>query len=154
MTTWAPDPAAVHAEIPQRVPGGFTDTSVPSEAQVVIIIGKVTTEVIAEVSDFDPDQVINPSAPVADQVTLGDLASDAVALGAASRIEDQFFPEQQTSVGPYGVEADGGNQHLYARYRRAVATLEDAIDRPGGTSFVGAMRTPLPAVEAIRARTP
>ena len=152
MVTWAPTNADVHAEIPARVSGGFTTTSIPTAAQVTAIIGKVVAEVVAEVDDFDPTVVLNPSADVADQVTLADLAANAVALGAASRIEDQFFPEQQNPVGAYGVQADGGNQHLYARYRRAVQALQDAIDRPGGATFTGSMRTHLPAVETLRSR--
>jgi hypothetical protein len=155
MPSWTPSPADVKSEIPQRVGGEeFTPNTTPTVTQVQLVIDKVVAEVVGEVGPFDPMVVLNPTAPVEDRITLGDLAKNAAALGAASRIEDQFFPEQQIATGMYGVHADGGNQHLYARYRRAVEVLKHhlAVIVGADVPFTGSVSTPLTTV-VTRART-
>lgn len=150
MVSWEPAPEDVKGEIPTRVNGQpFTDETVPTVTQVRTIIRSVVAEVIGEAGSFDPTDVINPDAPAVDQITLGDLAKDAATLGAASRVEDSFFPEQQNPTGHYGVAGEGGgNQHLYARYRRAVDLLKDQAARFRGSTgpFSGSVSTPLAAL--------
>lgn len=149
--SWTPSPADVKAVIPQRVAGeAFSATTSPTADQVTSIIADVTAEVVGEVGPFDSTTVLNPTAPAEDQISLGDLAKRAATLGAASQVEDSFFPEQQTSVGPYGVESDGGNQHLYARYRRALDILKrHAAAAIGVESFTGSITTPLTTVASL-----
>lgn len=146
---WTPTPAEVHAVIPQRVGGGaFSEATIPTKTQVEAVIADVVAEVVAEAGPFDSTVVVNPAAGIDDQVTVADLANRAATLGAASQIEDSFFPEQQTSVGPYGVEQDGGNQHLFARYRRALDLLRRHVTAAAGTNqpFSGSISTPLTSV--------
>lgn len=148
MVSWEPTPPDVKSVIPQRLNGQpFSETTTPNVEQVAAIIGDLVGEVIGEVGSFDPSDVLNPSAPPADQVTLGDLAKRAAQLGAASQIEDSFFPEQQTNA-VYGAEQDGGNQHLYARYRRALELLRGAVHGATGRGqlFTGSVSAPLTTV--------
>jgi hypothetical protein len=147
--SWTPSPADIKAVIPQRLDGeAFSATTVPTVDQVEGIISDLVGEVVGEVGPFDPTVVLNPNAPADDQITLGALAKRAATLGTASQIEDSFFPEQQTPVGAYGVEQDGGNQHLYARYRRSVDLLRRHVDAIAGTAqeFSGSIGAPLTTV--------
>lgn len=140
---WAPDAPAVHALIPARSQDRpFDGTTVPTVSQVGEVIRQVTAEVVAEVGRFDPTVPLSGH----DGTTLGDLARRAVALGAASQIEDSFFPEQQQ--GNYvGVDSTP-SQHLYARYRRALELLRDIVARTSTDRgpFTGSVTTPLTTV--------
>lgn len=89
------------------------------------LIGNATNEVIAEVGDFDPTEVINPSADVADQVTLANLAADAAAIRAAHMWASSIAPEFND---PEFVRS------LYARFVDALARLRSRV----GTSDVEA----------------
>lgn len=141
VTSWTPTADAVHNEIPQRgVPGeGFTDGSIPTAGQVEAIAGEVAVDIIATVGGFDADHVINPADD--EPVTLGDLAHRACALGAASKVEDGFYPEQQG--GEYMGVGSTPSQHLYARYQRAIERLQTHIRlwRRGGRPPGGTIRT-------------
>jgi hypothetical protein len=132
--SWVPTVQEVHNEIPQRgiPPDGFTASTVPTAGQVEQIAVEVTVDVVGAVGAFDPTYVVD------DQVTLGDLARRAAALGAASKVEDAFYPEQQT--GDYMGVGSTPSQHLYARYQRALERLQAHVAAwrrggapPGGT---------------------
>lgn len=156
MAEWAPTHQQVHALLHQRVDGGFTETTQPTIAQVQEIVDQVVTDIVGETGSFDPAVVVNPDSPVADQKTLSHLAARAAVLGAASQVEDTFFPEQQ-AVNVFtaeGVQGTGSQQHLYARYRRAVEALIRAVERSRRPRMrLGTVKTPSGPTEATRTTT-
>lgn len=97
--TWRPTVAEVAALLAQR-PGdsaGVAQTSfdadtVPTDTQVAVIIGQVQGEVIAETGDM-PAQLA--AVPVSGDPASASPAGNVVALGAAARVERQFFPDLQ-----------------------------------------------------------
>lgn len=130
MSTWLPKVEDVAAIIPERTDqttGTFTARTRPSFDHVSSIIEAQRSQLVGEVGAFNPTRIINPEADPDDRVSLGDLARDAVALGAASQIEDRYFPEQQT--GQFAGLDSTPSQHLYARYRRAVELLKNQADK-------------------------
>lgn len=104
-------------------PSGFSATTRPSESDADQIIGHVCSEIVSRTSTFDPTVVTNPSAPVAEHVTLGDLAKFAAILGAASYMESAHYPESQA------LGQDTPATTLNSRFMTAVQRLVDAIQR-------------------------
>lgn len=145
---WAPTPDEIHAVIPARAGSGFSTTTRPSVAEVMVVVAQIVADVVSEVGAFDPSTVISDASDPDDQVTVGDMARWAASLGAASAIEGAFFPEQQQS----GDQSPGGV--LYQRYKDALArfkkVLEDraaavaAAAHPEPRYVTGSMVTPLP----------
>lgn len=143
--SWKPTLERVHAEIPTRAgERPFDATTVPTASQVTEIIGDIAGEIVGTVGDFDATHVINPDDTADDHVTLGDLARRAAAIGAASKVEDQFYPEQQT--GDYVGLDSTPSQHLYARYQRALELLKTNVTlwrrRRDGRKPARTVRTP------------
>jgi hypothetical protein len=111
LPSWAPGVDDVAALIAQRtltadgsVVGTFTAVTVPTDAQVALLIGQVTGDVLAAVGTI-------PTSPV-------DLTADAravAALGAASLVEASFFADD-----------DNAFERLDQRYREALARLARA----------------------------
>lgn len=145
MTTWAPEPGAVKAIIAARLDGAdFSADTTPNLDDVALTIGQVTTEVVAAVPPFSALTVVNPDEPVADQVTLGQIAARAVALGAAHEVERALFPEQQEQT-----ETEG---NLYRQYLAQIERLRSAIASTRATAdgrvLTGSLETPLAGVRS------
>lgn len=121
---WTPEPDAVAALIPQRTgdPSGraattFTGATVPTASQVVEVIDAVVAEVHGACGVIDPD--------------LYDTAKRVVALGAASYVELQFFPDKQLSP-------QSPSQELWSRYQTALKALKASnTGDPGGNESPG-----------------
>lgn len=71
----------------------FDSTTTPTDAQVAVIIGQVQGEVIAETGDMP---ALLATVPVAGDPVSASPAGNVVTLGAAARVERQFFPDLQT----------------------------------------------------------
>lgn len=152
MTSWAPTHQEVHGVIPARAePEGFSDTSRPSVADVMSVVGQIVSEVVAEVGAFDPATTISDPADTETPVTLGSMARWAATLGAAATLEAGFFPEQQ-QLGDTSVSTI-----LYARYTAALARLKATIAGltaaaadPAPRYVTGTMATALPSARHRR----
>lgn len=122
---WRPTVAEVAALLAQR-PGdsagvaqtSFTVDTVPTETQVATIIGQVQGEVIAETGDMP---AVLALVPVDGDPISASPAGNVVALGAAARVERQFFPDLQT----FG---DSPASQWQALYERALAALVKAVE--------------------------
>lgn len=143
-TAWAPTPEQVKALMPSRVNyQPFAADTNPTVAQVLLIIEQVVVEIRSEVGSFDPDKITNPTAPVSERMTLGEVAGWAAQLGTAYYVEQGFFPEQNDTAGE-----DSPAARFRARYTEQTARLASIIaelaadegDRDAG--FVGTMYTP------------
>lgn len=91
---------------------------------VTNLINVAVNEVTAEAGDFDPTAVINPSAAEGDQVTLGDLASDAASIRAAHLWASSIAPEMVAATPDL-------TRELYARFVDAVARLKNRTGTDG-----------------------
>ncbi len=122
---FAPQVEAVHAYLAHRLQGEpFTQTSVPSERQVVTIINDVAEEVAS----------VAGGTVGADQ-RAQQLARFATTIGAAALVESTLWPEQHdnTDESTYG--------RLDARYQRLLDRLRDQSD---AESELTTIRTPTP----------
>lgn len=93
---------------------------------VTSLIAAAVNEVTAEAGDFDPSVVINPSAEVGDQVTLGSLAADAAAIRTAHMWASSIAPEFND---PEFVRS------LYARFVDALDRLRWRAGTSGTDAF-------------------
>ena len=144
--SWTPVAADVHAVLASRASiDGFTAETRPTAEEVDLVIDKVAFDVVAALGDADLSRVMNPSAPVGDRVTLADLASKVVTIGAAAEVERSFFPEQQVDH-----EAETS---LFRQFRESLTRLTAAASLvlSGGTAFVGSAPLRLPALDYDRA---
>lgn len=98
---WVPTPVQIHALIPVRPE--FSGTSKPTVVEVQAIIDMQRDVIDAESLAVFPDEYAGKVRYI-------------IALGAASQIEESYFPEQNT--GP-----DSPGQLLYARYLQELAGL-------------------------------
>lgn len=107
---WAPDVADVHALIPQRGgPDGFDEHTRPSASAVQAQIAMAASLIVGEVGE-PPEEA-------------HDLARTTVALGAAYRIENSMWPEQQGSPeNVISLRID--YHHAVEVLRRKVVTLQ------------------------------
>lgn len=106
---WLPSAADVHGIIPQRVPGGFTASSIPTTTAVEATAVNVQAEVQAYIGQ---DTVVE-----AEDETLGLFT---VATGTAARTERALYPEQS-------VEDDSTYAELWADYRQLAAQFYYAV---------------------------
>lgn len=115
---WLPTPAQVHGIIPQRVPGGFTDVSIPTATQVTDHATNTQAEVQAYIGQ-------------AIELDAGDepLGRFTVATGAAARIERGLYPEQSQAD-------DSTYAQLWADYRQLAAQLYYAVHGEWPTHFI------------------
>ncbi len=128
-TDWRPAVADVAAVLAQRTgdrhgdaQATFTADTVPTSAQVAMIVGQVQAEVATRIGAMH--------AALATPLVVGDgpgatPAGHVVAVGAASYVELQFYPDQQLNT-------DSPASALWLRYRtllddlaRAAADLAD-----------------------------
>ena len=121
--SWTPTASQIAPMMVARVPGGFTDDTIPTADAIEAIAAQVAVEVVGRTSTFDPAVITNPAAAEAEQTTLGDLAKWACILGASAYAESAFYPEQQYQ------QADTPASQLNARFNTAVSRLVDAIQR-------------------------
>lgn len=138
---WTPTPQDVHNLIPTR--GGGRPFTEDQARLVQDLIEEAVVDVIGEVGEFEPDQVINPEAVERGEwpITLGDLALRATALKAAVDFEDQFNPEQEAA----GFTTSAGSPpaaRLFARYRAAIERLKS--HKASGQAKSRTIRTPSP----------
>lgn len=132
--TWRPTVAEVAALLAQR-PGdsagaaqtSFTADTVPTATQVATIIGQVQGEVIAETGDMPAELA---AVPVVGDAISASPAGNVVALGAAARVERQFFPDLQT----FG---DSPASQWQALYEAAKAALVKAVEDLNSDGEVG-----------------
>lgn len=126
---WIPTTGEVAGVIPTRVLGAtgiledFTEDTRPTADQVAGLIVTAASEITSAVGDFDPAVVTNPGGVARgdDPVTLGDLASTAVKLQAASLVELTFFAELVNSGrSPY--------PQLYERAQAALQALRRGLE--------------------------
>jgi hypothetical protein len=136
MPGWSPSAADLETANPGRVYES-------DDPYVAGWIQSAVLEIVAEVGDFDDTIVINPSAAVADQVTVGDLAREAASLRAAY-LAERRNPEQSTG----GLEGytTGIGAELYARYVEALARLK------GWARSVNGRRRSTPYVTSVPLR--
>lgn len=150
---WRPTVAEIAALLAQR-PGdsaGVAQTSfgvdtVPTATQVATIIGQVQGEVIAETGDMPAELVV---VPVAGDPLSASPAGNVVALGAAARVERQFFPDLQSFGTSVASQWHDDYTAAKAALVKAVETLRagDVIGTDeveallGGWSFPAALQT-------------
>lgn len=130
-SSWRPTVAEIAALLAQR-PGdsaGVAQTSfdadtVPTATQVAVVIGQVQGEVIAETGDMPAELA---TVPVAGDPASASPAGNVVALGAAARVERQFFPD----LASFGTSLAS---QWHDDYVRALAALVKAVEdiRSGG----------------------
>lgn len=128
---WRPTVAEVAALVAQR-PGdaaglaqtSFTASTIPTATQVTTIIGQVQGEVIAETGDM-PLQLA--TVPVAGDAISASPAGNVVALGAAARVERQFFPDLQT----FGDSPASQWQSLYEAAKTALVKAVEDLNSDG-----------------------
>lgn len=123
--TWRPTVAEIAALLAQR-PGdsagvaqtSFDTDTVPTATQVAIIIGQVQGEVISETGAMP---AVLALVPVDGDPVSASPAGNVVALGAAARVERQFFPDLQS----FGTSVAS---QWHDDYVRALAALVKAVE--------------------------
>jgi hypothetical protein len=100
-----------------KIIGQFTDQTTPSLQQVEGIISSVRTRVIANAGPFDATKVIRDDDDGV--VTLGDIARETIANGAAARIERAMEPEAASA-------ADSAYAQLHQDYLDGLQVLKES----------------------------
>lgn len=135
LADWRPSVQDVANLVPERtgaiaidvggtlVPrASFDADTLPTATQVEGLVRGVQSEVVSTVGAMPEALAVAPSGG-----TIGESpAGHVVALGAASLVESQFYPDLQGPGGPGAVLED--------RYRRALTALaKAAVDLDAGT---------------------
>lgn len=132
--TWRPTVPEIAALLAQR-PGdaagvaqtSFSADTVPTDTQVAVIIGQVQGEVIAETGDMPAALA---AVPVVGDPASASPAGNVVALGAAARVERQFFPDLQS----FGTSPAS---QWHDDYVRALAALVKAVEELRAGEVIG-----------------
>lgn len=127
---WTPDADAVAALIPTRTGGpngeplgGFSASTVPTEAQVFEIINGVVADVAGVIGALPTE--------------LAEMAKHCVTYEAAALVELQFYPD-------HGMSQYAPTDRLHDRYESALKRLKAAVELVNAGQPVGGTDSPAP----------
>lgn len=143
MAAWLPQPSEVKALIPQRLQGKpFTESTVPNLAQVSALIKDVADDLLDRMAgDIETEHE--------------DRARRAVAYETASRIELQFFPEQQRGDNPPSTQWHERAEKVLDRLQEVVSSHDPDQQTTGSPwgSFPTPTETPTEVYEPLGAKS-